>query len=348
MKKYFKLLLFVFSVTFIFLCITPMTVSAANINMKKLSLVPGKTYKLSIENNTQSVKWSSNRKKVAKVSSNGKVTAVSPGKARITAKVGNKKYSCVVQVHGTVDVIVFAGQSNMMGNGDFHSAPALTQGAGYAYNHVTNKRSFSVLKEPFGYGQDDSYFMNGSFCNGSMVTAFVNAYYKQTQTPVIAVPASATGSGSVSWKESRYKGVIQRVNAAIKLARKKKLKVRNVYMVWMQGENDAFAGMSASAHKKNLTSMVKKIKKKTPLKKCMVICIANYNKDEQIGKNFKTIQNAQKSLCKSNKNFIMISTKATALTDRYFRTDGIHIVQSGLDKIGADAGKKAGKYANSH
>ena len=37
-------------------------------------------------------------------------------------------------------------------------------------------------------------------------------------------------------------------------------------MVWMQGENDAFADMSASWHKENLTKMVK-IKKENKSRK---------------------------------------------------------------------------------
>lgn len=348
MKKYTKSLLFVLTMALFMFHTLPAEAATAELNMKTLSLLPGESFKLSVENNLDKVKWSSGKKKVAKVSATGTVTAVSPGRTKITAKVGSKKYTCTVVVRKTVDIIVFCGQSNMTGVGNYYEAPKLTQGAGYAFNYVTNKNNFPVLKEPFGYGQDDSYFMNGDYCKGSMITAFANAYYKQTDTPIIAVPASCVGTGSVSWKDSRYKGVIKRVNAAVKLAKKKKLDVGHVYMVWMQGENDAFADMSAEMHTENLTDMVSKIQKKTPVEVCMIVGIANYNGDAAISKNFTRIQNAQKALCKSNDNFVLISTKASKLSSGYFREDGIHIIQSGLNQIGTHAGKNAGKYAISH
>ncbi len=348
MKKYTKVLLFALSLAFVFTFTIPVEAANAKISNKKLSLLPGETYTLTVKNNSATVKWSTSSRKVARVTTKGKVIAVSPGKSIITATVGEKKYTCTVQVRSTVDVIVFCGQSNMTGVGSASLAPKLTQGAGYAFNYVTDRQKLPAIKEPFGYGQDDSYFANSDYCRGSMVTAFANAYYKQTNTPIIAVPASCVGSGSVSWVDTRYKGVIQRVNAAVKLAKKKGLTIRHVYMVWMQGENDAFADMSASWHKENLIKMVKKIKRKTPVEKCMVISIANYTLDAEIGKNFRRIQKAQKSLCQTNNNFVMISTKATSLSESYFREDGIHILQDGLNKIGTEAGRNAGKYAKTH
>ena len=348
MKKYTKILLFALSLALFFLHSTPVEAASPKISRKKLSMIPKETYTLTIKNTSKKVKWSSSKKKVAKVSSKGKITAVSPGKAVIKAKVGSKTYTCTVTVRETVDIIIFCGQSNMTGVGNASQAPKLTHGAGYAYNYVTKRKAFSPLKEPFGYGQDDSYFFNGENAKGSMVSAFVNAYYEQTKTPVIAVPGAYAGSGSVSWRDSRYKGIIKRINATVKLVKKNKMKVGHVYMVWMQGENDAFAYMSAKQHKSNLASIVKNVKKKTPLEKCMIISIANYKRDEIIGQNFKIIQNAQKSLCKSNKNFVMISTKATGLSDKYFQADGLHLTQEGLNLVGKSAGKNAGKYAKSH
>lgn len=348
MKKHAKLLLFIFSFTLFFFQTIPVLAASPKLTCKELSLLPGETFTLRVQNTSKTVKWTSGKKKVATVNAYGEVTAVAPGKATITAKVGKKKYKCVVTVQDTVDVILFAGQSNMTGVGDASQALILTPGAGYAYNYITNRENFSVLKEPFGYKQDDGYFMNADYCRGSMVTAFVNKYYEQTKTPVIAVPASCVGSGSVSWKEFRYKGVIERLNAAIEVAEAKNLNVGHVYMVWMQGENDAFADMKASTHKKNLTKMYSKIKKKTPVEQCMVISIANYTRGKSMAKKFKRIQKAQKDLCKSNKNFTMLTTKATQLSDSYFQEDGIHIIQKGLNTIGRYAGKAAGKYANSH
>lgn len=68
------------------------------LNKTKITLYVGKTATLKLKNNKQKVKWSSSNKKVATVSSKGKVKGIKKGKATITAKVGKKKYTCKVTV----------------------------------------------------------------------------------------------------------------------------------------------------------------------------------------------------------------------------------------------------------
>lgn len=352
--------------TFFFLCIcllllTTMPLQAAprQKSPSKKVLLVGEAYTLKT-NLKGKITYQSSKSGVARVSKKGKIVAKKAGKAVITATNGKKTVSCSVTVKDTVDVLVFAGQSNMTGNGSASLAPDLKDGAGYAYHPVTGKKDFSVLKEPFGRGQDDSFFQNTDYAKGSMVTAFVNSYYSQTKTPVIAVPAACVGTGSVSWAEGRYEGVIQRTNAAVRLAKKKGLTVRHVFLIWMQGENDAFAKMDSDAHKKNLTSLYKKVSKKTDVQACLLITIPSYFNGSlqynpangarldlgfDIGEQYRIIQNAQKELCRDNKNFYLISTKASSLNASYLRKDGIHLTQEALNIVGRDAGINAGKIA---
>ena len=56
-----------------------------SLNKKKATLYVGKTLQLTLNGASGKVTWASSKTKVAKVSSTGKVTAVSPGTARITA-----------------------------------------------------------------------------------------------------------------------------------------------------------------------------------------------------------------------------------------------------------------------
>lgn len=74
------------------------TVVSQYLNRTYITLQKGNTFKLKVYGTNKKVKWSSNKKSVAKVSSKGVVTAVKNGKATITAKVGNKKYKCTVNV----------------------------------------------------------------------------------------------------------------------------------------------------------------------------------------------------------------------------------------------------------
>lgn len=70
------------------------------LNKKNLNLLVYSTYQLKIRNKktTTKVKWSSDDKKIAKVSENGVVTAKKVGTTKITAKVSNKKFVCKVTV----------------------------------------------------------------------------------------------------------------------------------------------------------------------------------------------------------------------------------------------------------
>lgn len=68
------------------------------ISSKKATIIVGNTKKLKVRNTKKKAKWYSSKKTVATVSKTGKVTAKKAGKARITAKIGKKKYTCVITV----------------------------------------------------------------------------------------------------------------------------------------------------------------------------------------------------------------------------------------------------------
>ena len=103
MKKLRKLLIIVMIAGMLIpavSAVTPVTVQAAvKISAKKKTLNVGQSFTLNITRaKTKKVKWSSDKKSVATVSSTGKVFAESAGTAKITAKVGKKSYKCTVTV----------------------------------------------------------------------------------------------------------------------------------------------------------------------------------------------------------------------------------------------------------
>lgn len=70
---------------------------APSLSKKKLTVKVGQSKKLSVKNAEGTVKWTSNKKKVATVK-NGKVTGKKKGTATITATVDGKKLTCKVTV----------------------------------------------------------------------------------------------------------------------------------------------------------------------------------------------------------------------------------------------------------
>ncbi len=73
-------------------------VSAASISKKKVTLCVGQTVQLKIRKAKKKAKWTSSNKKIATVSSKGKVKAKKKGKVTITARIGKKKYKCKVTI----------------------------------------------------------------------------------------------------------------------------------------------------------------------------------------------------------------------------------------------------------
>ncbi|MCM1179565.1 MAG: Ig-like domain-containing protein [Clostridium sp.] len=75
--------------------------AAPKLNRKSATLWVGDTIKLKVKNTRKRIRWTSNKKSIATVSSKGTVKAKKSGKAVITANIGNKKYKCKVTVRKT-------------------------------------------------------------------------------------------------------------------------------------------------------------------------------------------------------------------------------------------------------
>ena len=79
----------------------PSKVEAAakvKLSKTKMSLYIKQSATLKLKNAKGKVTWSSSNKKIAKVTSKGKITAIKKGSVKITAKNGKKKYTCKVTV----------------------------------------------------------------------------------------------------------------------------------------------------------------------------------------------------------------------------------------------------------
>jgi hypothetical protein len=72
--------------------------TTVKLNTTSVVIRPGKTKTLKVTGTKKKVTWSSSNKKVATISSTGKVTAKKHGVTTITAQVGSKKYKCTVKV----------------------------------------------------------------------------------------------------------------------------------------------------------------------------------------------------------------------------------------------------------
>ena len=97
MKK-MKKLLSIIAVLLMVFCMTISVSAAGKINKSKIILLTGQTIQLKVSETSGGTTWISSKKSVATVNKSGKVLAKKKGSAIITAKAGNKKYTCKVTV----------------------------------------------------------------------------------------------------------------------------------------------------------------------------------------------------------------------------------------------------------
>lgn len=315
-------------------------------NSEKLMMIPGETRMVSTVI-PQDSRFESSDMNVAVVANSGQLTAKAAGTAQITHITGTTKTIYTVQVNGEVDLIVFAGQSNMCGSGGNAAlAPTPKYGTAYEFDITTDSYRTILMKEPFGEGTNrvNGLDSTGNYSTkGTLVSAFCINYYKQTKTPVVGVSCAWGGSSTTTWLK---RGLVTKTQKNLKLAKKqlkkKGITVRHIYMVWYQGESDAMQGRAGSTYISRMKKIYKKMKK-VGVEKIFMI---------RIGHNLAapdgdyTIMKAQETLCSKNKNFILVSKKASKYmkSARSYYSDSIHLNQKALNAVGYEAGKKAGKY----
>lgn len=247
------------------------------------------------------------------------------------------------------DLILFMGQSNMSGaGGNAAEAPELIKGAGYEYRAITQPDELCVLTEPFGKNEHKEGFLDDRELiprGGTLVTSFVNAYYKQTKERVIAVSASRGSAQISSFNNYLVEDVIERLENAKRVMTEQQVNIRHIYMVWFQGETDAYLATTSDQYIGGMQQLLYTLQP-YGVEKCFVIQIGNVTMgDEVIDTSY--MQAVQENLCEADDNFVLISTFAKTISEPPYMEDGIHFTQQGLNLIGEDAGNNMGNYIKS-
>lgn len=107
MKKIIKKVIVTIGISCIVTAVAPTTITnplvvnaeaAVKISAKSANMLMGQTKQLKLTGTKKKATWASSNKNIVKVSSTGKITAVRPGKATISAKVDGRKYTCIATV----------------------------------------------------------------------------------------------------------------------------------------------------------------------------------------------------------------------------------------------------------
>ena len=249
------------------------------------------------------------------------------------------------------DLILFAGQSNMAGRGITseqwpQQAPKLIRGAGYEYRAITDPDRLWPIEEPFGVNENnpDGIYEPG-MKTGSMVTAFVNAYYEKTGMPILAVSASKGGSAIGEWQgnEDYLSDAISRLKKAVSYAKEKKLKLRHKYVVWCQGETDGDHNTPTREYKQMFDHMMQ-LFKKSGVEKCFLITIGEYNGSQGYEEAYHRIRQAQIEITLESDDVRLVCDEFCHMKERGLMKDDFHYFQQAYNEAGTEAGKRVAEY----
>ena len=248
-----------------------------------------------------------------------------------------------------IDLFIFMGQSNMVGRGVAAKAPAVPEGWGYEYKAISAPGKLSHMVEPFGLDEENS--KSGVVDNrrsGSLVSAFTNAYYEKTQTPVVGVSCSKGGTTTSFWKPGGkpLNDAISRWNEAEEWLTENGYTIRHKYMFWLQGETDATNKLPAATYRESLLALVREMLSKTSVEKCIMV---------RVGKLGQTVSSAiticdyvidiQTDLCRTYKEFVMGSTAAAGFVEEGLMAEYWHYTQEGYNLLGELTGLNVAYYA---
>lgn len=240
-----------------------------------------------------------------------------------------------------VDLVIFAGQSNMSGAGGSAAlAPAVINGAGYEFKAITDPTGLYTVKEPFGAGQMSAIGEPAGGSYGSLVSSFINNYYKATGVPVVAVSASRGATDSAYWNSPAVKSdLLSRYIKAKSFLESKGIVVRKKYVVWLQGESDAVNGVTPERYIANVNGAFSQLFA-SGLNQVFVITPGYMTSNPTV---FDGIIATQKSLCATNGWYTLASERLRALPATAL-TDTIHYNQASLNQVGADAASRAATF----
>ena len=258
-----------------------------------------------------------------------------------------------------VDVVLFIGQSNMAGRGDASIATQVQEGHAYEFRAISDPTKLYHLEEPFGVKENNpTSGVDEDKKTGSMVSAFCEAYYAATNTPIVAVSCSV-GGRKISFFDTNgkpYEDACNRVRSAqdflIQLYEETgndEFKIKNTYVVWLQGESDGDSATTAENYTATLDRIVKGFKEDIGCEQTFIIPIGTFNSSSTIVKeNYTTIRNAQIAYCESSEDATVISnTVLLQLHADGYMKDAFHFKQEGYEILGADAGAGMASFVKS-
>lgn len=281
-----------------------------------------------------------------------------------------------------VDIILFAGQSNMCGRATLEDCTTPKDiimqtpiEKGFSFNNGANDTPTAIV-EPISANNSTGY---------GLIPSFINSYYETTGRRVCSAYMSQGGvmlnkflpytinenGEQVNTPTTYYNSMVKNIEDAKEKLIKNGFRVGHIFLAWCQGEADAvYYGSSnsyANVVEQGLTEddaktdyyvdtfskLLTSLKADANVEKAFIIRIGNKRSQDTL---LQPIINAQSKLCKTNKDCVLVSTVLAGAKTfieedgsiRDLMRDDSHYVPEGYLRCGIESGVNAGIYVNSN
>ena len=290
---------------------------------------------------------------------------------------------------GPADLFLFLGQSNMAGRGVTclrfpQGAPACLPGAGWEFRAVSDPSRLYPAAEPFGKEENrPGGIYEPGMKTGSLATSFINAYYRETWTPVIGVSASKGGSAIREWQPggAYLTDALERLDTAEQYFSHHAVSIRHRFVLWCQGETDGDLGTSPEAYEEGFLSLRSALlthgmehlflirigcfndmsqkagspddrsRKDAALRNAASSVSVPGNADgrdqKQTVPDYAPIRAAQEHLALTCPDVTMVSRLFSGMRAQGLMKDAFHYYQHAYNLVGEDAGRHAAEYVRS-
>lgn len=287
------------------------------------------------------------------------VTAPTDGFIRIQIRVSSyvEVYvSSFTKLYNTVNLICFAGQSNMAGRGivtEAHpeDAPICEPYAGYEFRAISDPTKLYPLTKTLGVTENNPEGINdGNMKTGGIATSFCNAMYEHNGgVSTVCVSASQGGTSTNNWlNNGLLTDCINRIETARDWLVNNYYEILNVYMLWCQGESDGdniHAGRETIEQYVANTNEIFSTVISHGVDKVLLIRIGNYNAESDT--RYVPIIQAQTEIAKSHDDVIMVSCDFAGFREKGLMKDSFHYYQDGYNITGNATGINSAYYITS-
>lgn len=246
-----------------------------------------------------------------------------------------------------VNLAIFMGQSNMAGRGEYENAVKCPVGHGYEFRSVTNPEKLFNISEPFGKKENNDAVRDDTDSeydkrSGDMVSALMESYYNNTNTPIVGVQCSSGGTDLNYWNSTMVRNEAQsRLISAKTYLEENGYKIEHIFMVWVQGETDAdklHNGIETIDEYKNGTLAVFDYMKQAGVTDIFIVQTGHYNGSDADGTHdaaYVAIHDAQGTLAQENKDIYVVGS---LLEYQSSMKDEYHYYQDAYNAVGTTAG----------